>query len=181
MSKEYYFYPCIMIDGKASPLLRDIDNDPAYTFYRTGSFVEGSFFTQEEMMLRPSEISEEFINHFTSGEGFGKNERTFVYFYTKETLLMHAGEGIVTGYIPIEQLQEIDPEYMTDFLYFQKDSIISPEIAAEMDPEERKKYVKIYGINYWGKEYICRHLMTMFEDLYIPEKGSAGYLVFLSF
>lgn len=183
MSKEYFFYPCIIIDGKASPLLRDIENDPAYMFYKSRSFIEGDFFTQEDRMLRPSEISEEFTNHFTEGEGFDKNEMTFIYFYTKETLLMNAGEGIVTGYVPIETLKEIDPEYMTDFLHFQKDSILSSEIAAEMDPDERKKYVKIYGIDYWGKEYICRYLLSMLNDIYVPssEKGSVGYLVFLSF
>lgn len=183
MSREYIFYPSYMSDNKAYPLLFDFKGNPASTFWRSGSFIDGQFFTSRAS-LKPEEISDTFALDFTDNAGYEEDENTYTYFISEKELEKHAGNGLVSGYITIDQAQQLtDVNDKADFLHYEKGLILSSEIVAEMHPSERVKYVLIFGTDYMSTEWICSHLAIMLNN-YIPPQianGGMGYLIRFSY
>ena len=191
MSREYIFYPAFREEetGKYVPLLYDVENNPADVFWRSGSFIDEEYFSENFLMVKQEELGQGFDGFIGDTIFKGRDGETLTYLYKipLETLEnIGASGGEVSGYAPIDSVMsyyQADEDKMDYFNWQLKYDLIPAEVYAELPQEKKEKYIKFSAIDYYGKEYICAHLAEIIHDLYVPYewKGELCILMHYSF
>lgn len=186
MSRELIFYPVIKEEesGRYRPILYDMKNNPADIFWRSQSFIDISYFTDNLRMVGKEELDDCFIDMcFDIGDG--KEYPTYIYELTEDIIYSNSIDmGIVSGYCPIEEVKlyykvDCPQEYLT----WEMSKPIPPEVYVELPEEEKKSYMKFYTIDQYSTSYICNILYEILDRLYVPYdiKGKKCILVQYSF
>ena len=176
MSRELIFYPAYkdLDTGKYKPLILDNEGDPASIFWRSGSFIDLDFFTNELRMLHNSEFEESCREYFVgsynfTGEAPTDDDPTYIYELEMGLLTNIADDGLVAGYIPIE---DAEGYYASDdkqeYLAWCMAKPIPAELYADLPEKEQMKYVKFAAIDRYSTGYICNMLLEVLWDLWLP-------------
>ena len=190
MSREYLFYPAFREEnGIIKPILYDVNKEPTQVFWRSGSFIDEDYFRDSLEMLDIDEMDGSFRKHFGEEDmfkGLDGKPLTYVYELTISELNANVSSGgMVQGYAPVNNMREYYAETYNEeyFHHVLKYNIIPPELYAELSESKKDEYVKFCTIDYYGKEYICSHLLEVLNDLHIPFhwKGERCYLMKYSF
>ena len=161
MSRELIFYPAIKEEstGKYIPILFDMKNNPADIFWRSQSFIDISYFTDNLRMVDKEELDDCFIDMCFDIED-GKEYPTYIYELTEDIIYSNS----------------ID-------ITWEMSKPLSPEIFIEIPDDEKKKYMKFYTVDQYSTSYICNILYEILDRLYVPydTKGKKCILVRYSF
>lgn len=184
MSRELIFYPAVRNKdtNKYYPILYDNEGVAASVFWRSGSFIEEDYFTSLPM-IKVEELSEDFSFLSYMIDEFHENTLSYVYVLSEAEMLNNNDKGIISGYVPIEEVNSYyESDYPQDYLYYDMSTPIRPEVFIEMPDEEKKKYMKFFAIDEYSRGYICSILLEIIDDIYIPSKDEElCYVVDYSF
>ena len=186
MSRELIFYPAIKEEstGKYIPILFDMKNNPADIFWRSQSFIDISYFTDNLRMVDKEELDDCFIDMCFDIED-GKEYPTYIYELTEDIIYSNSIDmGIVSGYCPIEEVKlYYSSDSPQEYLTWEMSKPLSPEIFIEIPDDEKKKYMKFYTVDQYSTSYICNILYEILDRLYVPydTKGKKCILVRYSF
>ncbi len=181
------FYPAYKDNdtGIIRPLLFDNKGEPASVFWRSQSFIDIDYFTEELPMIRRCAIEPKYKEYFTVDiTGYEDDAPSYIYELNYDTLVQEADYGVVSGYVPIEQAMiYYNAENRQEYLRWEMDAPIPAELYAELPEKERDKYVKFTAIDRYSKGYVCDVLLELLVNLWCPfEQGTSGcFLVVYSF
>ena len=188
MSRVYIFYPAFRDaeTKKIKPLLFTEGGEPASVMWRSGSFIDGHYFTDNFLMTTREDYEEKYQSFFCDGyTTLSEDAPTYVYEISENTLLsVGANDGLVSGYALLEDMEMYDAsEYPQEYFYWQMGKPISAELYAELPKGKQNKYGRFATIDRYGAEYICGHLAEILEDIDIPYncKGEKIMLMQYSF
>lgn len=188
MSREYIFYPAFQDaeTNKIKPLLFNKEGKPESVFWRSGSFINGRFFTDEFPMTTRDEYEKEYEKFFCDNYAdLSKDAPSYVYKIT-ETELNHIGKtyGLISGYA---LLDEIEMFYMSDcpqeYYYWDMTKPIPAEVYAELPKSKQNKYGRFATIDTYGEQYVCNILAEVLGHIEVPFswKGEKIMLMLYSF
>jgi len=172
MSRELIFYPACKDNktGKYKPLLFDVNGEPASIFWRSQSFIDLEFFTEELPMLGKDEFDESCKKYFVSEDEdsfFG--DMTYVFKLSMGTMAKESNHGLVSGYVPIEDAKGYyESDERQEYLTWEMYKPIPAELYADLPASEREKYVKFTAIDEYSKGYVCSTLLDVLNDIWIP-------------
>lgn len=187
MGSEYIFYPAFKRkeDGKYIPLLYNTDGKPTDVFWRSRSFIDGDFFTENFRMLGRDEFGEGFEEWGNRCKELSDNAPTYIYELTESELGNYGSTyGLVKGYVPLE---EMEIYHMADspqeYYYWQMSEPLPAEVYAEMPKSKQNKYGRFAHINTYGHEYICSLLSEILFGIITPYtwEGDKVMLMLYSF
>lgn len=179
MSRELIFYPAFK-DKQTNtykPLLYDVDMTPACIFWRSRSFIDTEFFSNFPMAYN-SEF--DFAFDFLKRIDGDKELPSYVYVLTLSDLINSANHGIVSGYFPIEEVNNYyNSDSPQEYLTWEMSTPIQPEVFIELPDEEKKKYMKFYAIDTYSSGYVCSYLLEVLNDMYIPDTWEGDVCVLI--
>lgn len=191
MGRELIFYPAFRDKktGKVRSALTDANGKPASVFWRSQSFIDMDWFTEQLPMLGNDEFDdsckEYFAHHYDGLLGEGAETPSYVYCLSESTLYnVGKSHGVVDGYVPIEDLKAFyTAEYPQEYLYWQMPTPIPAEAFLELPDDEKGKYGRLYTVNTYSKEYVCSVLAEIVDDFDIPWEweGDRCFIVSYSF
>lgn len=188
MGREYVFYPAFQDaeTKKIKPLFFDEEGKPESVYWRSGSFINGNFFTENFPMTVREDYEEKYQEYFCDGYTcLSEDAPTYVYKITEEEL-NHIGKshGLISGYA---LLDEMEIYYASDcpqeYLYWNMTKPIPAEMYAELPKSKQNKYGRFAVIDTYSNEYICDILAEVLNDIITPYnwKGEKIMLMLYSF
>lgn len=188
MSREYIFYPAFQDaeTKKIKPLFFDEEGKPESVYWRSGSFINGDFFTENFPMTVRENYEEKYQEYFCDGYTcISEDAPTYVYKITEDEL-NHIGKshGLISGYA---LLDEMEFYYASDcpqeYLYWNMTKPIPAEMYAELPKSKQNKYGRFAAIDRYSNEYICDILAEVLGDIITPYnwKGEKIMLMLYSF
>lgn len=165
MSTYYEFYVGKKTNDKIEAIGPYARNGEVYSLIpvlsRSRSFIDWEEF---DAWTIPIEMMTDDQLDFFSSEGWTGDERySLSYSIPYEDICAMASNGIRQGYVTLEELDEAaSSDYDPDVLYGLW--VRTPEMIAEMDPEERKKYGHIAFVDHLSTGYICGQLINAVDS-----------------
>ena len=188
MGREYIFYPAFKDaeTKKIKPLLFKDNGEPASVMWRSGSFIDGNYFTENFPMTTKEDYEEKYQSFFCDGyTELSENAPTYVYEISEDRLYsIGDSDGLVNGYALLEDMEMYyASECPQEYFYWQMGSPISAELYAELPKSKQNKYGRFATIDRYSAEYICGHLAEILEDILVPYnwKGEKCMLMLYSF
>ena len=186
MSREYIFYPAF-IDAetkKIKPLLFSEDGTPQSIMWRSGSFIDGDYFTQNFYMTTNDDYDEKYKSYFCGHyDSLNKNAPTYVYKLSLADLCS-VGEkgGFVNGYVEIEEAEMFyASESPQEYYYWEMSRPICAELYAELPKIKQEQYVRFATIDKYSPGYICNHLLEILDDMMIPYNCKGEKIILMEY
>lgn len=184
MGREYIFYPAFQDadTGKIKPLLFDENGEPEYIYWRSGSFINGDFFTSEFPMTVRDEYEDKYQDFFCDNyTGINENAPTYVYKIT-DTQLNSIGRnyGLVSGYALLDEMEMFyTAEFPQEYFYWEMTKPIPAELYAELPNSKRNKYGRFATVDTYSEQYICSILVEVLDHIQVPFKWNGEKIMLM--
>ena len=161
MSTYYTFYAAKISQDNEIKILGPfaIDKDDKFQLFpilsRSRSFINIDEFDSFCYPVNESMLSKEELSKLHESAEFYNG---MYYYLPYSDVKGHATNGLVRGYATLDQIKyaaECGYDLFCDWMY----PIYPPEVAAEMPPEEKKKYGQISYIDTMSTGYLCEQLI----------------------
>lgn len=190
MGSEYIFFPAY-IDNKTKkihPVMFGLDGKPECIMWRSRSFIDGDFFTNNFRMITREDIADEYADFFCGRyENLSESENapTYTYLLTDNDIYQNGqNDGLVSGYALVEELGGYyQSDERQEYYCWHMTRPIPVELYAELPPKQQKRYAKFAMVDRYSSDYICGHLAEIISDIILPFNidGTVCVLMMYSF
>ncbi len=185
MSRELYFYPAKKTkDGVYESLIYNKQGKPQDIFWRSQSFIDMDFFTEELPMIPNDVLSKSDFSELANQYSWSDSEesKSYVYELDINKLVKNNTDGIVEGYCPKEEvIAYYECEDKQEYLYWEMSKPISPYVFLELSDDEKKDYMRFFAVDTYSIGYVCSHLLEILMDIDPVSNDELCYVVEYSF
>lgn len=148
------------------------------------SFIDAEEFMEAMHQLPIDEIAEKDMNRLTLENWFGDGRTSATYYASINefyALAKKNNHGLYVGYVPLNEMNAVaETHYWLESRY--DVDLVSPDVVAEMDPEERKKYGKTAFVATTDTSYIADVIYDAAESVlnYVYGKDKDRYYILMS-